>query len=99
MDVTAMPELPRRRAPPFAGPLGLGRGLGEAAVQAIAELDRVVLALGAAPPGDDRAGGGDAGDPGEADELPGDAHRPYGTRRGGPEDADARGRRRHRGDR
>src|SRR5690349_4508976 len=89
-------ELPRgRAAPPFAGPLGLG----EAAVQAIAELDRVVLALGAAPPGDDRAGGGDAGDPGEADELPGDAHRTYRTRRGGPGDADARRRRRHRGDR
>jgi hypothetical protein len=32
--------------------------------------------MGAASPGDDDAGGGDAGDPGEADDLPGDTHRP-----------------------
>jgi hypothetical protein len=49
-------------------------------VQALAQLGGVVGALGAAPAGDDGAGRGDARQAGEADELPGDAHGPYGTR-------------------
>jgi hypothetical protein len=49
-------------------------------VQALAQLGGVVGALGAAPADDDGARRGDARQAGEADELPGDAHGPYGTR-------------------
>jgi len=55
-------------------------------VQALAQLGRVVGALGAAPAGDDGAGRGDAGQAGQADELPGDPHGPYGTRVVGADD-------------
>jgi hypothetical protein len=58
----------------------VGRDLGEAAVQALAQLGRVVGALGAAAAGDDRARRGDAREAGEPDQLPGDPHAPYGTR-------------------
>ena len=44
-------------------------------MQALAQLGRVVGLLRAAAAGDDDAGRGDAGHPGETEELPGDAHR------------------------
>jgi hypothetical protein len=44
-------------------------------VEAGAQLVGVVVALRAAPTGDDHAGGGHAGQAGESDELPGRAHR------------------------
>jgi hypothetical protein len=44
-------------------------------MEAVAQFIRVVVAMRAAPPGDDHAGGGDAGQAGESDELPGRAHR------------------------
>jgi hypothetical protein len=46
------------------------RGLGEAPVQAIAELVGVVGRMGAPLARDDGAGGGDAGEAREPDQLP-----------------------------
>jgi len=49
----------------------LAGDLGEEGVEALAQLVRVVVALGAATAGDHDAGGRDAGEAGEPYELPG----------------------------
>ena len=51
------------------------KDLGQAAVEPLAKLVGVILALGAAPAGDDHTGGGHSGQPGKTDELPGRSHR------------------------
>jgi hypothetical protein len=48
---------------------------GQPLMEPLAQLVRVVLAMGPPPADDDRAGGGDARETGQPDQLPGDAHR------------------------
>jgi hypothetical protein len=59
----------------------LGLDLGKALMQALAQLAGLVLAVRAALAHDDCAGGGDARETGQSDELPGDTHRAVGYAR------------------
>ena len=51
------------------------RGLGEPAVEPLAQLVRLVMTLRAALAGEHHAGGGHSGEAGETDELPAHSHR------------------------
>jgi hypothetical protein len=75
------------------------RGLREPAVQLFAQLVGIVVSVRAAVAGDDDAGGRDAGDTGETDELPPWAHQWRRLPRGEAPGPDARPSRRDRLDR